>query len=108
MLPANYWNILVNPADILPALYHRLPEAQPYPTSPMHSPEHADSKRYVHAAAREVHALHFKVWDSFAWKLRQILQPHPSLAAAALAIIHEANGFFIKPLEEIGWKPKPA
>ena len=99
---------LVRPSDILPARYHRLPDAPPHPTSPMHSPEKADSKRTIHAAAREVHKLHFQVWDKFVGKLRQLLQPHADLTAATIALIHETNGFFIKPLQEIGWRPKPA
>ncbi len=101
------WFELFNPADLLPARYHRLPEAPPYPTSRMNSPHKADSKRSIHAAAREVHTLHFRVWDDFAWKLRRLLTPHPSLVSATAALIGEANTFFCKPLQEIGWKPHP-
>lgn len=102
------WFELVNPADLLPARYPRLPEAPPYPTSRMNSPRKADSKRSIHAAAREVHKLHFRVWDDFVWKLRQILTPHPPLIAATKALVDEANNIFRQPLQDIGWKPHPA
>ncbi len=102
------WFELVNPADLLPARYHRLPEAPPYPTTRMNSPHKADSKRSIQAVAREVHTLHFRVWDNFVWKLRQLLQPHPSLTTTVHNLIHEANATFLQPLQDIGWKPKPA
>ncbi|MBI4905850.1 MAG: hypothetical protein HY820_19610 [Acidobacteria bacterium] len=104
-MPFAFWSEIINPADIFPARYHRKEDAPPYPPPPPPLPPPSPAlKRHIDAAAREIHALHFKVWETFALKLRQLLEPLPDLFNAVRPLIYDANCTFLKPLQEIGWK----
>ncbi len=105
-MPFAFWSELIRPADLLPARYLRLPDAPPPP--PMQPVAKPDSLRSVHAAAREAHALHFQAWDIFVARLHQLLQGYPELDAAVLALLHQTNDSFVKPLQDIHWRPAPS